>query len=245
MKVNHSVEKDFQGVVTQNDLESTLTELTSRLGFNYYSYLSAKTPTKSLSESKSALFINNYPKEWTDRYLLKDYYLQDPVAVIGSKSRRPFCWGGNSFLKPFDGAQRLVFHEAGEHGIVYGVTFPVHGPGGEVGLFSVVSNDNKSYFLDAVNQTLGNIQAVAVEAHATAMEGLGEIEAEENIELTTREKECLIWTVRGKTSWEISKIINRSTPTVNYHLQKAVKKLGAVNKFQAAIKAYEQGLLYY
>jgi len=245
MNIEQPIKRNFNGIATPNDLKQVLSDQTSNLGFCYFSYLSAKTPSKSLSESKSALFINNYPQEWTERYLLKDYYLNDPVAVLGSRSRLPFLWGGKRFLKPFDGTQKNVFYEAGEHGILYGVTFPVHGPKGEVGLFSVVSNENEEYFHDVVNQTLPEVHLMALEAHATAMENSDEPLNDETIALTVREKECLIWTVRGKTSCEISTIICRSTPTVNYHLQKAVKKLNAMNKYQAAMKAYEKGLLDY
>ena len=61
--------------------------------------------------------------------------------------------------------------------------------------------------------------------------------------LTARETECLHWTAAGKTSWEISIILQRSQATINFHLQHACRKLDAVNKCEAAVKAQRLGLI--
>jgi LuxR family quorum-sensing transcriptional regulator LasR len=37
------------------------------------------------------------------------------------------------------------------------------------------------------------------------------------IALTTREKEALLWSAKGKSSWEISRIFNCTEAGVNYH----------------------------
>ena len=65
----------------------------------------------------------------------------------------------------------------------------------------------------------------------------------QDIALTDRECVCLKWTSQGKTAWEISRIIGRSKPTIEYHLQKAMRKLGASNKAHAAAIAMNQGLI--
>jgi DNA-binding CsgD family transcriptional regulator len=51
--------------------------------------------------------------------------------------------------------------------------------------------------------------------------------------ITARETEVLQWTALGKTAWEISVIISVTERTVNAHLQRAAKKLGAANKTHA------------
>jgi DNA-binding CsgD family transcriptional regulator len=61
--------------------------------------------------------------------------------------------------------------------------------------------------------------------------------------LTPREEEVLYWTAQGKTSWEISNIISRSTATVNFYTQRIIGKLDAVNKYHATIKAFQLGWL--
>jgi DNA-binding CsgD family transcriptional regulator len=67
---------------------------------------------------------------------------------------------------------------------------------------------------------------------------------ETQVALTSREKEVLRWTAEGKTSYEISQILDVSERTVNFHVNNAVAKLGTSNKTQAAVKATALGMLY-
>ena len=67
-------------------------------------------------------------------------------------------------------------------------------------------------------------------------------EASEQINLTSREVECLLWTAHGKTAWEISVILKISEATVNYHLKNAMRKLGVHSKAHAVAKTLILGL---
>lgn len=60
--------------------------------------------------------------------------------------------------------------------------------------------------------------------------------------LTSREMDCLRWTAEGKTSSEISTIIDLSEHTVNHYLISAARKLDCVNRVQAVAKALRLGL---
>ena len=61
--------------------------------------------------------------------------------------------------------------------------------------------------------------------------------------LTARETECLQWVAAGKTSNEIALITGLSEHTVNHYLASACRKLDAVNRIQAAVKAVRAGLI--
>jgi DNA-binding CsgD family transcriptional regulator len=63
------------------------------------------------------------------------------------------------------------------------------------------------------------------------------------INLTEREKECLLWAAEGKTGWEIANIVSISERTVTFHLQNASQKLGVVNRRQAISRALSMGLI--
>ena len=141
--------------------------------------------------------------------------------------------------------QRAFFDEAREFGIASGMTIPIHDPGGQYSFFSVSSDTGSRTFRDLVEETSLLTQLLALHAHSVTMEFLAadDDDPEPELRLTDRERECLLWTTQGKTSWEISQIIGRSNATVNYHLQKATRKLDACNKVQAAFKAHERRLL--
>ena len=55
--------------------------------------------------------------------------------------------------------------------------------------------------------------------------------------LTRRELEVLTWVARGKSAWEIAKILGIAKRTVDEHVQSATQKLGAVNRTQAVALA--------
>jgi CheY-like chemotaxis protein len=55
--------------------------------------------------------------------------------------------------------------------------------------------------------------------------------------MNARQLEMLTWAARGKTSWEIAKILGLSKKTVDFHLDGARIKLGASTRIEAAIKA--------
>lgn len=61
--------------------------------------------------------------------------------------------------------------------------------------------------------------------------------------LSNRKITMLRWTADGKTSSEISSILNITERTVNFHINNAIAKLNAANKTSAAIKAAMLGLL--
>jgi len=63
------------------------------------------------------------------------------------------------------------------------------------------------------------------------------------VNLSKREIEVLTWSKRGKSSWEISAILNISERTVNFHVNNIMQKLNAVSRIQAVAVAIERGLI--
>lgn len=61
--------------------------------------------------------------------------------------------------------------------------------------------------------------------------------------LSDRERECLQWAAKGKTSWEISQILSVTESTVIYHLRNATRKLNAANRIHAVTKALQASLI--
>ncbi|RWN91764.1 MAG: helix-turn-helix transcriptional regulator [Mesorhizobium sp.] len=66
---------------------------------------------------------------------------------------------------------------------------------------------------------------------------------EETPPLSPREKECILWTAKGKSSWEIGQIIGISANTVNFHIKNVMRKLDTCSRTTAAIKAMKLGII--
>jgi DNA-binding NarL/FixJ family response regulator len=64
-----------------------------------------------------------------------------------------------------------------------------------------------------------------------------------DVHLTDREREVLTWVGRGKTSWEIAVILSVSDRTVNFHCDRAMRRLDVVNRTQAVAKAFAYGMI--
>lgn len=65
----------------------------------------------------------------------------------------------------------------------------------------------------------------------------------QTIDLSPRERQVLHWVAQGKTDWEIGEILFISSKTVNYHVEKAKRKLKAATRMQAALLAIQLGFV--
>ncbi len=59
--------------------------------------------------------------------------------------------------------------------------------------------------------------------------------------LTEREREVLKWVARGKTDWEIGEILHISEATSFAHVRNSCRKLDALTRPQAVVKAITFG----
>ena len=66
-------------------------------------------------------------------------------------------------------------------------------------------------------------------------------EMREKYSLTSREKELLVYLLKGKSNKEISDLVCVSTETVKTHLQNIYRKLGVKNRMEAAILLFSKG----
>lgn len=207
------------------------------LGCSFFSYIMIR----GLAE-ESSIFLTSYDNEWRERYSRKLYKHYDPVAVMTRRSRLPFFWEQREFIKPFFKSQKRVFFEAREFKIAAGYSVPVAGPNGDLAVFTV-ADSSEAALIDAVRAHSSEIVRSALHAHDRAMFlcNAGDSRAEGCETLTARELECLKWTADGLTTDEISDKMLIASPTVNYHLNKAVAKLNASNRHHAAIIAIRRG----
>lgn len=227
---------------TEEELEASLAPFCRALGFEYFAYSLFERAELSEKLAQRPMLASNYPQAWRARYLQRRYHEFDPVVATAVRSRAPFVWGGTDYLRGLPALPRRLFDEAGDFGLRGGFTVVVHGPE-ECGLLTVASSDDVEAFRGVALAARIPLQIVAAQVHAVAVDRFYERATPTAPPLTEHERTCLSWTMRGKTAWEISQIVHRSRPTVDFHLQKAMRKLGASNKFHAAFKALQAGLI--
>lgn len=234
-------------IAEASDFILSLSELAASLGFDYFSYTIGPggrcLGSASKREAPGTRMHSNYPSEWANRYDVGNYSTLDTVVHYAKRARRPFLWGLEEDIACLPRDARTIMNECAEFGIRSGLAIPAHGPGEEFTLFSMSTSGGRDKLIDLVRKSYNLLWLLSPMVQAIAMERLGFEQDSGDLVLTSHERDCLFWTSQGKTSWEIATIIGRSKATVEYHLQKAMRKLDATTKGQAAASAVRSGLI--
>lgn len=218
---------------------SLMAELKSALsqwGFGHMACGSFGDPDRSLEDETVPAVVVDYPEAWQTRYFEQNYVTIDPIVTRAFQARVPYRW---EELRELTGVQRRMFCEAREVGLLHGITVPIHGPAGEVFVASIASPHHD---IDH-RRSLSVVNLLVTQAHSVlvGMKHPGAPGAP--VSLTARERECLIWSARGKSSWDIGVILNISENTVNFHLKNVMGKLKASTRVLAIVKAIRMGLI--
>ncbi len=167
----------------------------------------------------------------------------DPVVAATVRSVTPFKWSTLSAGRSPEPDQQIVFNEAREFRITNGLTVPVHGPGRALAEFSVTTEHSSREFDELWSIHRHYLSALSYHIHETVLRDLYKPTAQAAVRLSPRERECLLWTAKGKTAWEISEILSISQDTVIQYLKSAQKKFGVYKKTHAVVKAILSGLI--
>jgi len=227
------------------DTEEQLRELCESFcelsGFEYF-LIGVICSSASLS-APSINTITNYPPEWFASYFDEGMQKSDPVVRYCLENTTPIRWDQLLELEQYiDPMGEKIMERAGEVGLCTGLSIPLKSPSGEIAIFSIATRNK-----DNIGKRTEDILPYA-QAFSTALfENYSRINVNfsdpDEGTLTARETQCLFWACEGKTTWEISKIIDVSERTVIFHLTGATKKLGAVNRQHAVAKAIIRGLI--
>ncbi|MER9402279.1 LuxR family transcriptional regulator [Mesorhizobium sp. M0615] len=182
----------------------------------------------------------NYPVEWQDRYFEMSYDRIDPIIIKTSRKRA----GAFRWSEVYDDAsttdnERRVFDEAATFGLRSGLSVPLHGPDGRTAVMSFAHPWDGEF----KNRTVTYLELAAFHFHRrfTKFENLSV--SEKTPDLSLREKECILWTAKGKSSWEVGTILGISANTVDFHIKNVMRKLDTCNRTAAAIKAVNFGIV--
>ncbi|RME15918.1 MAG: LuxR family transcriptional regulator [Alphaproteobacteria bacterium] len=182
-----------------------------------------------------------YSEEWKAHYADNDLARIDPTLLRASRSIAPVNWT----RLPRDTLFDRVFRDAADFGITTnGLTIPVRGPHGDVGMLSVNGGPDAADWDRLVREIVGGLQSAAVHIHDTVMRS-GELgRVLHTAQLSAREREVLQWIAVGKTQADVGDILSISGRTVEVHLRSAREKLGALTTAQAVARAIGMGLIY-
>lgn len=190
-----------------------------------------------------AFLRSNYSAEWRSKYDSEKFHYIDPTVTHCLESTIPLVWQP----KTFNATPMLqnLYEEACGHGIRSGISFPIHGANGEFGVISFATDapPGKRFSQDVVH-FMPSLSLIRDYVFESSLKFVKAPSLDRNkIHITHRELEALKWAMAGKTSWEISKIMNCAEVTVNFHLTNVRSKFKVATRQQAVIKAIRMGLI--
>ena len=197
----------------------------------------------------SLLKLRNISDDMHEYWFDRGYFRIDPVQQVALRTSAPFFWNYDSnadtLIKRFMSEDTApVARYLSERDMSTGVTVPVHMPRGDYATVTGIRfGGNKEFERDALRYIADfNLLAHVFHEAAYSLFDAAALSVGK-IRLTERERECLRYSAGGYSAKEISRIIDRSVPTVVMHLNAAAKKLGAKNRTQAVVRATHYRLL--
>jgi DNA-binding CsgD family transcriptional regulator len=220
---------------TEVRFDRFLDEVCASLGFDYAAYAGINPIDRSVHG------YVNYPSSWQRHYHESGLHRVDPTLQMARRSIAPVDWRR---LREHDNF-RTVFAHAQDFGIGdLGVTIPVRGPYGDVGMLSVTRKGSVREWEGLIRSAIGELQSAAVHLHDAAMRSDALSGILRRPMLSRREVEILQWVAAGKSQQDVADILGIAQRTVEVHLASARDKLGALNTPQAAARAVSLGLIY-
>lgn len=209
----------------------------ARLGFDFVS----ATVVVDCAERTHFYCVDNTPEGYRPIFENQARSRWDPVMQHCRLNATPIIWHQGTYVSAGRGD---LWEEQARHGYRSGIALALHLPAGRHFLVGI---DRDQVCPDDTEQSWR--QAAELLLFASCAEGVGarllvpKAESGAIVELSSREREVLRWTMEGKTAWEIGRILSISEQTVVRHLAHAAQKLECVNKVQAVAKALRLGVI--
>jgi len=227
--------RDVRGLKTEAELGGALADITSDLGFRYF----ALTHHVDVRTRSAAVRIHNYPDGWAEWFDDQALGGTDPVHRASNMTSVGFAWSELPDMITLTPHYLQILKLARSHGIGEGFTVPAHVPGEAHGSCSFARATGERMF----GEHLPLLQLVGAFAFEAARRMRRTRFAIPPVRLTDRQRECVMWAARGKSDWEIARILGISQDTVIEHLRHARERYGVGRRTLLAIHALFDGTI--
>ena len=227
--------RDVRGLTTEDELAQALAEIVEELGFRYF----ALTHHVDVRRTSTAIRIHNYPEGWAQWFDEQSLGSSDPVHRASNVTSIGFPWSRLPELVALTDKDRQILQLARRHGIGDGFTVPAHVPGESHGSCSFACAAGERM----ADEHLPLAQLVGAFAFEAARRMRRMRFSPGPVQLTDRQRECVMWAARGKTDWEIARLLGVSEATVGEHLRHAYERYGVGKRTLVAVHALFDGTI--
>lgn len=206
--------------------------------FTYYSYY-----PNSLNKLKYDFSSKNFDI-WHKHYVAENYADIDSTLEEVHRTSLPKFWDLNTQLAQAKSEkERQMRLDSIQFGAEKGLSIPIHGPQEDFAILLLVQMRGESCLDDwRINQYFYFSLGYYYYSYLVPLL-LKQQAPTEKYQLNKREMQCLLLTAKQYDVAAIAKNLCITERTVNFHLQRANKKLGKKNKHQSVAKAIQAGLI--
>lgn len=205
--------------------------------FTYYFHY----PT-SQNKPKYDLSSANFTS-WHQHYIEEGYEDVDTTLQAVYKTTLPVFWNLKQQLKMAKTKREKQMRlDSIKFGIEQGVCIPVHGPDDDFAVLLLVQMHGEKCLVQS-DKFQHELFAAAYQYHFYLQKLLILNLPTQTFQLNQRELQCLMLTAKQYSAKQVAKEIGITERTVNYHIQRLNKKLGAKYKHEALLKAIQKGLI--
>ena len=187
---------------------------------------------------KASTFINRYPGEFLKLYYNKNYHKYDHVIQKYFKSFE--IQNFNELYKNDINEPNPLRDLCCDFGINEGYAYGVC----DRDYYSATAFFLAGRHVENSKRAVEIIKYLIPHLSVTLMRLLPPVlKNKKEIKLTPSETEVLKWIKEGKTTWEISLILNKSERGIKFHIGNILRKLNAMNRAHAVAIAMENKLI--
>jgi DNA-binding CsgD family transcriptional regulator len=204
-------------------------KLVQELGFNFCAF---SITSHSRGPHFERVNLNNYPREWNVEYDQNHFSETDPILAHCNRSTMPKIWEEKDYSRIPRLWQALQLT-----GMRHGWSQSLHDDNGLRSMFSL-ARSNCPITPYEFYENLGYTIFISHHLHGLIAKKLPErVRDLCKPHLSAREVEVLKLSADGKTACEIGMILSITERTTNFHIHRAIQKLGVNNKIAAVIAA--------
>lgn len=223
------------------DWRNRLFKLGAEMGYEQTRIAILPDPNAPI-EAEHAFQHSNYATAWIDKYTATKLHHIDPTVAHCISKSTPLIWSPDLF----SGRRQLeLYEEASGYGVKSGITLPIHGANGELGILCFVSDRSPDkHFQEQAHQQLPLLSYCRDFVFESSLKFIkSPHDATSEISITPRELECMKWAASGKSSWEIGNILRCTEANVNYHFGNIRRKFNTNSRQQVIARAIKLGLI--
>ena len=228
------------------DLDALLQSVTRDMGFDHFAlihHVNLSPFEQELGHMKRGQLIalSDYPESWIDQYINDNIVTNDPVLLASHHTTVGFSWADLPTLIDMKRVHYDQMERGRQAGIGEGYTVPSNVPGEANGSCNFVMKTGSRLPAEELMkaQLIGRYAFEAARGIVTH----ARISRSAKVKLSPRQVECIALIGRGKTDWEISKILGLSEATVKEYVDEARTRYGVGKRVQLVLRAVYDGHL--